>query len=76
LYDGRKGLPSRRELFAKVIPELRFLPDKYIHNPWKASPSVLELAGVRLDHIYPFPIVDHKKALALALDAFKIIKHF
>jgi deoxyribodipyrimidine photo-lyase len=56
------------------IPELRLLPDKYIHNPWEAPLSILESAGIRLGHTYPLPIVDHKKARARALDAFEIIK--
>jgi deoxyribodipyrimidine photo-lyase len=52
------------------VPELRDLPDKYIHRPWEAPTHVLAKAGVVLDETYPRPIVEHaearKRYLALA----------
>ncbi|MFW5748257.1 MAG: cryptochrome/photolyase family protein [Chloroflexota bacterium] len=44
------------------VPELRDVPDKHIHQPWKMqSPPPA----------YPAPIVDHKAAREAALDAYK-----
>ncbi|MEW6719047.1 MAG: deoxyribodipyrimidine photo-lyase, partial [Thermodesulfobacteriota bacterium] len=41
------------------IPELAALPDRWIHRPWDAPPSVLSRAGVAPGKSYPVPIVDH-----------------
>ena len=56
------------------VPELAKLPDKYIHAPWTAPADVLDLAGVRLGENYPRPVVDHAKARAEALAAFKAFR--
>ncbi len=53
------------------VPELAGLPAKFIHRPWEASAEVLAKAGVTLGESYPHPIVDHAKARAAALAAFK-----
>ncbi len=47
------------------IPELKDIPNKYIHEPWKMDEQP---AG------YPKPIVDHKFARERTLDAFKQAK--
>lgn len=44
------------------VPELRGLPDRVIHEPWKAS-------AVPAD--YPSPIVEHRKARERALAAYQ-----
>ena len=56
------------------VPELRDMPNKYVHHPWDAPEDVLEKAGLRLGDTYPMPIVDRKFARARALDAFEQIK--
>jgi len=53
------------------VPELAAMPAKFIHRPWEAPTEVLAKAGVRLGENYPSPIVDHAKARAAALAAFK-----
>lgn len=55
------------------VPELRALPQKWLHAPWTAPSSVLSEAGIMLGRTYPRPIVDHSFARARALDALKAI---
>lgn len=52
------------EYVRRWVPELRELPNKFLHAPWTAPPGVLDAAGVRLDRDYPRPVVDHKEARA------------
>jgi deoxyribodipyrimidine photo-lyase len=56
------------------VPELAELPDKYLHEPWKAPESVLHDAKVELGKTYPHPLVDHAEARRKALDALKRMK--
>ena len=51
----------------KWLPELRRLPDKWIHAPWEAPAAVLADAGTRLGETYPRPIVDHADRRASGL---------
>ena len=48
------------------IPELKSVPDKFIHEPWKMENP---------PDNYPEPIVDHKFARERTLDAFKTAKN-
>lgn len=56
------------------VPELAKLPAEHIHAPWEAPLHVLAEAGLRLGENYPAPIVDHAKARAEALAAFKELR--
>ncbi len=58
------------------VPELAKLPTEHLHAPWEAPMHVLASAGVRLGSkgSYPLPIVDHAKARAEALAAFKQLR--
>jgi len=47
------------------VPELRDVPDRYIHQPWKMGAPPAN---------YPAPIVDLAQGRARALDAFKALK--
>jgi deoxyribodipyrimidine photo-lyase len=51
------------------VPELRGVPDRWLHAPWTAPAEVLRDARVRLGADYPRPIVDHDVARKRALDA-------
>lgn len=53
------------------VPELKRLPDQFVHQPWAAPADALEAAGVKIGSTYPAPIVDHKTARAQALMAFE-----
>ena len=58
----------------RFVPELQRLPDKFIHEPWKAPELVLNEAGVRLNGNYPGPVVDLKTSRENALAAFQSLK--
>lgn len=55
------------------IPELRGVPDRWLHAPWTAPAEVLRDARVRLGGEYPRPIVEHDVARKRALDALATI---
>ena len=55
------------------VPELRGVPDRWLHAPWTAPAEVLRDARVRLGGEYPRPIVEHDAARKRALDALATI---
>nr|WP_202031855.1 deoxyribodipyrimidine photo-lyase [Paraburkholderia sacchari] len=69
VLQGQKFDP-RGAYVRKWVPELASLPDRLIHQPWKASAQELEAAGVRLGVDYPHPLVAHEAARERALEAF------
>ncbi len=58
----------------RFVPELKDLPNKYLHNPWLAPQGVLKNSGVLLGENYPRPIVELKKSREAALNAYEHIK--
>lgn len=56
------------------VPELKRLPDQFVHQPWAAPADALEEAGVKIGSTYPAPVVDHKTARARALMAYERMK--
>ncbi|MBN9478800.1 MAG: deoxyribodipyrimidine photo-lyase [Bordetella sp.] len=70
--QGEKFDPAGRYV-RRWVPELRALPDRWLHAPWTAPDAVLAEARVRLGRDYPRPIVDHGAARARALDGLKAI---
>ena len=68
ITQGRKFDADGRYV-RRWVPELRGVPDRWLHAPWTAPPEVLRDAGVRLGGDYPSPIVDHDLARKRALNA-------
>ncbi len=58
---------EKAQYVRKWVPEIKALPDKWIHRPWEAPAEVLSQAGVRLGEDYPHPIVNHADARLRAL---------
>lgn len=59
------------EYLRRWLPELKNLPNKYIHAPWLAPDEVLQNAGVILGRNYPRPVVDLKQSRERALEDYK-----
>lgn len=62
---------ARGEYIRRWVPELRNVPDKYIHAPWKMPENVQLHVGCEIGADYPAPIVDHKWARERTLNAYK-----
>ncbi|HET6389883.1 deoxyribodipyrimidine photo-lyase [Hyphomicrobium sp.] len=73
ILQGQKFDPHGNYV-RRWVPELAQLPDAVIHAPWTAKAHELAQYGVVLGTTYPFPIVDHGRARARALDAYKKMK--
>jgi len=56
------------EYVKKWVPELKYLPKKFIHKPWELNEE-----NFKLGRDYPYPIVIHEEARVKALNAFKKI---
>ncbi len=53
------------------VPELRTLPDHYIHEPWTIPPLEQASLGVVIGRDYPLPIVDHSQVRDRTLAAYR-----
>ncbi|MDZ7803985.1 deoxyribodipyrimidine photo-lyase [Thiohalophilus sp.] len=53
------------------VPELTHLPNKHIHEPWKAPDEVQQAAECIIGEDYPKPILDLKATREAALEAYK-----
>jgi deoxyribodipyrimidine photo-lyase len=73
VLQGQKFDPNGNYI-RQFVPELSALETDYIHEPWRATPTILMKANLRLGQTYPYPIVDHTKARQRALAAFGTMK--
>ncbi|MEC7946306.1 MAG: FAD-binding domain-containing protein [Myxococcota bacterium] len=48
------------------VPELRAVPDAFIHTPWEMPPLTQRMCGVGIGRDYPAPLVDHPAAVRRA----------
>ncbi|MBX9805542.1 MAG: DNA photolyase family protein [Alphaproteobacteria bacterium] len=70
VLQGEKFDPEGNYI-RKWLPELKALPNSYIHKPWLAPSHILQYSSIQLNKTYPSPIVDHKLRRQKALMAFK-----
>ena len=66
-----KKFDPNGEYIRKYVPELKNIPSKFIHLPSELDNNTLSSYGVKLDHDYPYPIVNLSETRQRALDAFK-----
>jgi deoxyribodipyrimidine photo-lyase len=69
--QGQKFDPSGHYI-RRWLPELAFVPDRYIHEPHKMVTAVQNKANCRIGQDYPVPIVDHREARQRTLAAYKV----
>jgi deoxyribodipyrimidine photo-lyase len=65
----------RGDYVRQWVPELRAMPDRFLHNPWEASPSERQAAGMSGPGAYPQPVVDLAASRKRALAAFQAMKN-
>lgn len=58
----------------RFVPELRNVPEKWIHTPWEMPLREQLSAGCRIGENYPAPIIDHKEGRERALKALESTK--
>ena len=58
---------AQGEYLRRWLPELARLPDRHIHEPWRAPELVLHAGGVRLGKDFPAPVLDLSTARSAAL---------
>ena len=68
ILQGEK-FDKEGEYVRKWVPELKNVPNKFLHKPWELKNDNI----IRLGKEYPYPIVNHEQARAKALNAFKKI---
>jgi deoxyribodipyrimidine photo-lyase len=73
VLQGKRFDPSG-EFVRAMLPALKNVPDRYIHEPWSMPPIIASTAGITIGKEYPEPIVDHAASRKRALDAFAVLK--
>lgn len=71
--QGQKFDPDGRYV-KTYVPELRYVPTKYIHSPWLLKGSDMRQARIVVGSDYPLPIVDHATQRQAALAMYQVIK--
>jgi len=66
-----KKFDPNGEYIRRWLPELRHVPDKFIHTPWEMDTVVQSESGCIIGQDYPYPIIDLKFSRQRALDLYK-----
>jgi len=66
-----KKFDPNGEYSRRWLPQLKRLPAKSIHTPWKLSAETQEHLDFKIGRDYPAPIVDHKEARSRTLAAYE-----
>jgi deoxyribodipyrimidine photo-lyase len=53
------------------LPELRGLPEMYLHQPWKTPEDTQTQSNVIIGKHYPLPVIDLKQSRQRALDSYQ-----
>jgi deoxyribodipyrimidine photo-lyase len=61
------------EYVRRYVPELRYVPDKYLSQPWTMPLDIQEKAHCIIGKDYPAPVVDHKLARQAALEQYRAL---
>ncbi|MCB2179716.1 DNA photolyase family protein [bacterium] len=59
----------------KWVPELRNVPNKYIHTPWEMDTATQQQAHLRMGEDYPLPIIDLAFSRQRAIEAYQSSKN-
>ena len=73
VLQGKKFDPLG-DYVRRWVPELERLPSKLIHEPWTANLDEQKAANVIIGEDYPAPIVNHRDARDLALQAYRALQ--
>ncbi|MTH52591.1 deoxyribodipyrimidine photo-lyase [Bacillus mangrovi] len=66
-----KRFDKKGDYIRKYVPELKDVPDQYIHEPWKMNEDEQKEASCIVGNDYPLPMIDHQEQRKKAISLFK-----
>lgn len=73
IIQGKKFDPDGAYI-RKYVPELKDVPNKFIHTPWEMPVSMQEFVNTIIGEHYPEPVIEHGFGRNRALEAFQELK--